>query len=182
MTAKPGEAEALDLLLKITGDGSTSRIYKKLVVESQLASSAGGGYEGSGLDSAKIGLYAVAAEGVSLDKIEKAIDDVLDDVAKNGVTAAELERAKNSYLAEYIYENDNQANLARRYGWSLAVGRSIAQIEAWPADIAKVSLDDIKAAAVQYLDIRRSVTGILLPDAPAASADGNAPAPAKNRT
>ncbi len=33
VTAKPGEAEALDLLMKIAGSGSTSRIYKKLVVE-----------------------------------------------------------------------------------------------------------------------------------------------------
>ena len=33
VTAKPGEAEALDLLMKIAGSGSTSRLYKKLVVD-----------------------------------------------------------------------------------------------------------------------------------------------------
>jgi zinc protease len=187
-TAKAGEAEALDLFMKITGDGATSRIYKKLVVEGQLASSAGGGYEGSGLDSAKIGLYAVAAEGVGLDKVEAAIDGVLADVIANGVTAAELERAKNSYLAEYIYDNDNQANLARRYGWSLAVGRTLQQIEGWPDAISKVSLEDIKSVAQKYLDIRRSVTGVLLPDAPKAAAGAGAPGaapaapPAKSRS
>ncbi len=180
-TAKPGEAEALDLLMKIAADGSTSRLYKKLVVENQLASSAGGGYEGSGLDSAKISLYAVAADGVGLDKVEAAVDGVLTDLAKNGVTAAELERAKNSYLAEYIYDNDNQANLARRYGWSLALGRSIAQIEGWPDAISKVSLDGVKAAANQYLDLRRSVTGLLLPDAQT-NGNGVAQVPTKSRS
>ena len=49
-TAKPGEAEALDLLAKIAADGATSRLYKNLVVEEKVASSAGGSYSGSGLD------------------------------------------------------------------------------------------------------------------------------------
>ena len=168
-TAKPGEAEALDLLMKIAADGPTSRIYKKLVIEGQLASSAGGGYEGSGLDGTKISLYAVSADGVGLDKVEAAIDATLNDIVKNGVTAAELERAKNGYIAEYVYDNDNQNNMARRYGWGIAVGRSVKQIESWPDDIAKVTLDDIKKVAGEYLDMRRSVTGTLIPSAPDAS-------------
>ena len=56
-----------------------------------------------------------------------------------GVTAAELERAKKAYLAEYIYESDNQTSLARRYGWSLTVGRTLKDIEEWPARISKVT-------------------------------------------
>jgi zinc protease len=163
-TAKPGEAEALDLMMKIAGSGSTSRLYKKLVVETGLASSAGGDYSGSGLDSGTISVYAVAADGVPLEKVEAMTDEVLADVAKNGVTEAELVRAKSSYIADYIYESDNQATLARRYGWNLAVGRSIADIESWPDAIAKVTLDDIKKAGAEYLDARRSVTGHLIPD------------------
>ena len=155
VTAKPGEAEALDLLMKITGSGSTSRIYKKLVVELKLASSAGGDYSGYGLDGGTISLYAVAADGVPLAKVELAIDDVLAEVAKNGVTAAELARAKASYLADYVYDSDNQATLARRYGWSLAVGRTVADVEAWPDNISKVTADDVKKVAAQYLDLRR---------------------------
>jgi zinc protease len=181
-TAKPGQAEALDLLMKIAADGPTSRLYKKLVIEDQLASSAGGGYEGSGLDSAKIALYAVSADGVPLDKIETALDQVLADLVKNGVTAAELERAKNSYIADYIYDNDNQNNLARRYGWSLAVGRTVKQIESWPDDIAKVSLDDVKKAAAEFLDIRRSVTGTLVPVADPAAAEATKPAAPQNKS
>jgi zinc protease len=165
-TAKPGEAEALDLLMKIAADGATSRLYKRLVVEDQLASSAGGSYSGSGLDGGTLGIYAIAADGVGLDKIEVAADAVLDDLRKNGVTPSELERAKSSYIADYIYENDNQASLARRYGWGLAIGRTIEQIESWPEAIAKVTPDDIKRVAATYLDIRRSVSGTLIPVAP----------------
>jgi zinc protease len=163
-TAEPGEAEALDLLMKIVGSGSTSRLYKRLVVETKLASNVGGDYSGSGLDSGTISLYAIAADGVPLEKAEAAIDDVLNDIVKNGVTAAELVRAKSSYLADYVYESDNQATLARRYGWALAVGRTVADVENWPARISNVTLDDIKNVAAQYLDVRRSVTGYLVPD------------------
>jgi zinc protease len=175
-TAAPLEAEALDLLAKITADGATSRLYKKLVMEDKVASSAGGSYMGSGLDSGKFSVYAIAADGVDLGNLEATMDVVLADIAANGVTQAELDRAKNGYVAEYIYENDNQSSLARRYGWGLALGRSIAQIESWPDMISKVSLDDVKKAAAAYLDARRSVTGILKPlKAPVATRDETPP-------
>ncbi len=175
VTAKPGEAEALDLMMKIAASGSTSRLYKKLVVESKLASSAAGDYSGSGLDSGTLSVYAIAADGVALEKVEAMTDEVFAEVAKNGVTEAELVRAKSSYLADYIYESDNQATLARRYGWNLTVGRTVADIEGWPAAISKVTLDDIKKVAAEYLDVRRSVTGYLVPDKTGV-AQGAAPA------
>ncbi|SFV35574.1 zinc protease [Hyphomicrobium facile] len=164
VTAKPGEAEALDILMKIAGSGSTSRLYKKLVVESKLASSAGGDFSGYGLDGGTISLYAVAADGVPLEKVEAASDEVLADIVKNGVTEQELTRAKNSYLADYVYDSDNQATLARRYGWNLAVGRTVADVEAWPANISKVTANDVKKVAAKYLDPNDSVTGYLVPD------------------
>ena len=180
-TAKLGEAEALELMMKIAASGSTSRLYKKLVVETKLASSAAGDYSGSGLDSGQLSVYAVASDGVALEKVEAMTDQVFAEIAKNGVTAAELERAKSTNIADYIYESDNQATLARRYGWNLAVGRTVADIESWPDAIAKVTLDDIKKVAGEYLDMRHSVTGYLVPDksvaaqrvAPAAPAAGS---------
>jgi zinc protease len=163
VTAKPGEAEALDLLMKILADGSTSRLYRKLVVEDKVAATTGGDYSGYGLDSGAISLYAVASSG-DLKAVEVVVDQVLDEIRKNGVTQLELERAKKSLLADYIYDSDNQANLARRYGWAVAIGRSIPQVEGWPEAISKVTTDDIKKAADAYLDARSSVTGWLLPE------------------
>ncbi len=161
--AEPGEAEALDLLLKVVGSGATSRLYQKLVAGDQIASSAGGWYAGSSMDFGKIALYAIPNDGVSLDTTEKAIDAVLADVIKNGVTEAELDRAKKSYLAEHVYESDNQATLARRYGWGLVVGRTLEEIDAWPERISAVTTEQVQKVAARYLDARRSVTGTLLP-------------------
>jgi zinc protease len=181
--AEPQEAEALDLLLKVLASGTTSRIYKRLVIEDKVASSTGGWYSGSARDSGKISLYAVPIDGVGLDKVETALDGVIAEVRASGINASELERAKKAYLAEYIYDSDNQATLARRYGWSLTVGRTVKDIEEWPDRIAKVTLDDVAKVAAKYLDIRRSVTGTLVPvspDAPSAIAatPKSAPVPA----
>jgi len=166
ITAKPGEAEALDLLMKIVADGATSRIYKRLVVEEKVASSAGGSYSGSSLDSGTLSFYAIATgDSSDLPKIETSVDKVLAEVRENGVTEAELKRAKSSYIADYVYENDDQASLARRYGWGLAVGRTIQQIEGWPDALSKVTADDIKRVANIYFDPVRSVTGYLTPSA-----------------
>src|SRR5262244_613188 len=46
-TAKPGEAEALDVLSHILGNGSTCRLYRVLVAEKNIATSAGAWYQGS---------------------------------------------------------------------------------------------------------------------------------------
>ncbi len=177
LTAEKNEAEALDLLLKITGSGATSRIYRSLVVDQKLASSAGGWFSGAARDSGKIALYAVPADGVSMDKLEAGMDAVLVEMRTKGVTQEELDRAKKTYLADFVYESDNQASLARRYGWSLTVGRSVKEIEDWPERIGKVTLEDVQAAAKKYFDIRRSVTGTLVPGQP----DGEAAA-SPNRT
>ncbi len=177
ITAPPGEAEALDLLMKIVGSGATSRLYQKLVAEDKIASSAGGWYGGSSMDFGKIAIYAVPADGASLDAVEKGMDAVLADVIKNGVTEAELERAKKSYLADYVYESDNQATLARRYGWGLVAGRTVAEIDAWPGKISAVTLDEVKKTAARYLDARRSVTGTLLPIPAEGDVKASAPSP-----
>ena len=61
------------------------------------------------------------------------------------------------------------------------MGSTIAQIDAWPAEIAKITAEQIRDAAIKHLDIKRSVTGTLRPEtveAPAAPATPAA-APAK---
>lgn len=162
-TSEKGEAEALDLLMKIAASGNTSRLYKKLVVEQKKAADAGGWFSGSGLDSGRIAVYALASQGVEIADAEAAMDAVLKDIRENGVTQEELDRARKSYIADHIYGSDNQASLARRYGWALAAGRTIEDVENWPAALEKVTVEDVKRVANKYLNIDQSVTGVLLP-------------------
>jgi zinc protease len=179
--AAEGEAEALYLLMKILANGATSRLYQALVSDEKIASSAGGWYSGTGLDSGSLGLYAVAAQGTDLDKLEAGIDRVLHEVREKGVTADELERAKRAFISDFIYESDSQSALARRYGEGMLIGLTIEQINDWPKAIAKVTAEDVKRAADKHIDIRRSVTGRLIPVAPEPEG-GVALKPASNRS
>jgi zinc protease len=174
-TAKPGEAEALTLLATILADGPTSRLYKKLVVEDKLASSADGGYWRAAIDDAKLAIYAVAADGVDLKTVETAMDKVIADIRENGVTQRELDRARAGEIAQYVYDSDSQSTLARRYGYELAIGRTLEDINAWPKSIENVTVEQVQDVAKKYLDLRRSVTGTLAPEAPVKGAAGSTP-------
>lgn len=164
-TASEGEAEALDLLMKIAASGATSRLYERLVVEKKIASSITGWYGGTALNDGRIAIYAVSG-GTSkkdVETVEAEIDAVLAEIIEKGVTQEELERARNVYIASYIYGSDSQSSLARRYGWSLTTGRSVVDIESWPERLKKVKTEDIQNVAKKYFNIKSSVTGVLLP-------------------
>ena len=97
-------------------------------------------------------------------QLEDAIDAVLDDVIAKGVTADEVERAKNRLIADAIYAQDSQATMARWYGASLTTGSTVESVQTWPDRIRAVTADAVNAAAKTWLDKRRSVTGYLVKD------------------
>lgn len=168
-TAEGGRAFALDLLAQILGGGTTSRLYRALVVDQSLAANAGAWYHGDALDDGRFVVYATPRGDATLGQLEAGIDREIARMAADGPTDAELERAKTRLVADTIYAQDSQATLARIYGASLATGGSVEEVREWPARIRAVSAADIRAAARETLDSRRSVTGELL-SAPAAEA------------
>jgi zinc protease len=163
------EVYALELLANILGDGTQSRFYSSLVVDKKLAAYAGAWYSGDNLDSGKFGVYAAPNPGQDVVAVEAAVDALLADVLKNGVTEAELTRVKAKAEAEQIYALDDQSQLARMAGSGLATGLSIDTIFDRKNEMAQVTIADVKAAAAKVIDARRSVTGILLPEEPKAN-------------
>jgi zinc protease len=163
-TAAPREAEALELIAHILGSNTTGKLYRKLVIEEKKAASAAGWYGAVARDSGRFGVYAVAAGDEKLDAIEASMDTVIDGIRQNGVTEKELDRARNTIIADLVYETDNVGALARIYGWSLATGLKIEDVESEADRLAAVTVDDVKAAARKYLDQKRSVTGYLIPE------------------
>ena len=115
-TAKPGESEALEVLAHVLGSGANSRLYRTLVVEQGIALGAGAYYSETALDYGKFGVYGAPKPGKTLHNVEAAIDAVLANVSEHGITADELDLAKNRLIADAIYAQDNQATLARWYG------------------------------------------------------------------
>jgi zinc protease len=161
-SAKPGEAEALEVLAHLLGGGQTSLLFKTLVMDGKLAVSAGAQYQGTAADDTRFYVFAVPAKGASLAAIDAAIDAAIAGLATQGVNEPELRRAKTRLIAEAVYAQDNQTALAHWYGASLAAGLALEDVAQWPERIEAVTPDDVKRA-VLWLEKRRSVTGFLLP-------------------
>ena len=90
---KPGDAEA-DLAAAILGGGKSSRLYKKLVYEKQIAQDVAVNQQSLILGSV-FEVQVTAKAGVKPEDLEKAIDVEMDAFRKNGPTAAEITRARN---------------------------------------------------------------------------------------
>ncbi len=162
-TADDGEAEALDLLAEILGGGIRSRLYQALVVEKGIATSAGAWFRGTALDDTVFGVYGAPRGTATLEDVERETDIEIARIAEEGVTAEELEAAKNRYLRSIIFARDNQSGMANMYGSALTTGSTVDDVEEWPERIRAVEADAIQAAAQNYLDQDRAVTGYLLP-------------------
>lgn len=173
-TAKPGEAEALEVLAQILGGGATSRLYRTLVAEKGVAAGAGSWYQGTSYDDTRFVSYASPRPGVSLDDLEAAADAVVAELQEKGVDDVELARAKTRLVADTVYAQDNQATLARIYGAAWATGMSADDVKAWPDRIKAVTAEQVRDAARRYLVTDRAVTGYLrqaeAPKAPAPAA------------
>jgi zinc protease len=161
-TARPGEAEALEVLAFILGSGNTSRLYRRLVSETEVAVGAGGWYNSTALDATHFNVYGSPKPNVTLPQLEQAIDGVIDDLIANGVTADEVERAKYRLIADTIYAQDSQQTMARWYGTALTTGLAVDQVTNWPDRVRAVTADAVNAAAKTWLDKRRSATGYLI--------------------
>lgn len=90
---KPGDAEA-DLAATVLGGGKSSRLYKKLVYEKQIALDVGVNQQSLILGSI-FEVQATARPGVKPEDLEKAINAELDAFRVSGPSAAELTRARN---------------------------------------------------------------------------------------
>ena len=162
-TAAKGEGEALEVLAHVLGGGPTSLLYKALVIEQKVAVAAGAYYWGQALDDSRFFLYGMPAEGVTLEQLDAAMDDVIAALIASGIDESDLARAKTRLVADAIYSRDNQTELARWYGIALTTGLSVEDIQHWPDRVEALTAADVQAAALRWLDRRKSVTGFLLP-------------------
>jgi zinc protease len=157
-------AYPLQVLSEILGGGATSRLNRSLVLQQKLASFAGAYYDPGRLDLSTFGFYASPRGDVPVEKLESAIEAEITKLLDQGVTPEEVERAKTRMQAEAVYERDSLAGPANIFGAALATGRTIEDVEAWPEEIGKVTVDEVNEAAKFVIREQDAVTGILLPE------------------
>ena len=161
----PGDQKtsaALTLLAEVLGGGTTSFLTEKLQFDSPVAVWSGAFYTGTTLDPTTFDLVVVPAKGVTLQEAEDALDKALAEFMQTGVDADQLDRIKMQLRASQIYARDNVDGIGNRYGRALAVGLTVADVQAWPEVLQSVTADDIMEAAKSVLREQSSTTGWLM--------------------
>ncbi|MBL8696943.1 MAG: insulinase family protein [Alphaproteobacteria bacterium] len=161
---KSGETEhayPLQILADILGSQS-GRLYRALVVDKQIAVSAGAAYDDDAVDLSSFLLYASPRQGRTTDEVERAMEAEIATLLRDGVSDQEVERAKTRMAASSVLARDAVGTAPRVIGAALMGGLTIEEIEAWPQRIAAVTPAQVTAAARAVLQEPRSVTGHLL--------------------
>ncbi len=102
--AVPGDTPdfyALEILSAALQDGRSSRLYQKLVKEKELVNSVSG-YVNEQHGPGSLNLTATLRPGKKVEEIEAAIYAEIERLMKEPITAAELEKAKNSIRLDFI--------------------------------------------------------------------------------
>ena len=153
---------ALDVLGSILSDGKSSRLYRRLVYEQQLALSAWASYEGLYKDPFLFLTGATAASGKKIEDVEKAINDEIEKIKKQPPSEQEVQKAKNQIEASFIMGQDSIYMQARMIGTFEMIG-GWRLWDQYLAGVRKVSPEDVRRVAEKYLVPDKRTTGILIP-------------------
>ena len=98
-----GEADTdyLGMLGSVLASGRSSRLYKRLVIDDQLATAVSAGAGGRQIAGQFI-VTATAKAGGDLNRIEAIVDEEVARLLRDGPTAEELERVRTQTAAGYI--------------------------------------------------------------------------------
>lgn len=157
------QAAPLEVMAEILGGGTTSRLYRSLVVEKGLAVSAGAGYSPDGLGPQTFSVYASPRDGTDLAALEAAVEAEVTRLLRDGVTDDEVASAIIRMKRRAIFARDDMLAPARLFGEAMVAGGGIADVEEWPERIAAVTAVRIAEAAKALLIPEQSVTAILRP-------------------
>ena len=112
-----------DMITDILSNGRSSRFIQSLVQEQKLFTSIDAYISGS-LDEGLLHVTGKPVEGVSLEQAEKAIWKELEKMKTVPVSEQELEKVKNRYESEQIFNNINYLNVATNLAFFELTGKA----------------------------------------------------------
>ncbi len=168
-----GDAE-LDLFASALAAGKTSRLYKSLVYEREIAQEIH-----AYVDSREIGglftIEATAREGHTLDELEAAIDEELRRALDGGMRADELARAKTTYEAGFVRGLERIGGFTGRAGalnrYNTYLGDP-GRVEWDLARYTRATAADVTRAAREHIDLGRRAILRVVPQGALAAGDG----------
>ena len=153
----------LAVLSSVLSAGKSSRLYRSLVYQQQIALDAGGHYEGLTTDPELFYVYATARPQSSPDELEEALSDEISRLQTEPISDQELKKAKNQIEAEFILGSDSNFFRAMRIGTAETVGAGHEYVTHFVENIRKVTAQDVLRVAQKYLVEDQRSVGTLTP-------------------
>ena len=157
------DGSALDALGEILSSGRSSRLYRRLVNDEQVALRAGASYwelHDAGLFHGSIAVRPDA----SAERAEALFFEEIERVRREPVSEAELAKARRKLEVRLVTELRTAHALASRMGSDWAAFGRIRPLAELLGRIQAVSAEDVQRVARTYLDpARRSVVRVVSP-------------------
>lgn len=150
-TRKNPDHYAIEVLNEILGGGFSARLFSNVRSKKGLAYSVRGAI---GLGWAHPSIYRLWMGTASQNTVKaaQALKEEVEGLLKNPPTQAELLRAKESILNSFVFRFDSKQKILSERLRLEFYGYPADYWEKYPAEIAKVSLDDVKRVAQKYLN------------------------------
>ena len=152
----------LELLTTILSQGQSSRLHQRLVEREQAATQAGAFAE-AGFDPGLLWVYAMLPPGGDMARVESLLDDELAKIARDGVSADELAKARNLKASAFWRGMATINGKARALGTYEVFNGDYRKLFDAPSAYDAVSAADVQALAKRILRIQNRTTGLLKP-------------------
>ena len=140
----------VQMLQTLLAGGQSSRIYKSIVDNQQLAVSAGA-FPYSLEDAGLFIVYGIANMGVSLEDIEAALDEEVKRVVEDGLTAREFQKLANQTENDFISQNTTMSGVSTSLANYYTFFKDPELINTEINKYLAVTPEDIIAVAKKYL-------------------------------
>jgi len=152
----------LHIAAKVLSDGQTSRIYKKLVYEKQMAVAAFG--NANLIEDPNL-FYAVAivAPGHSTDEVAATLIAELDRLKDEPITDRELQRTKNQFARDYIMGRESDQQKAGQLAHAVVIHGDIRTADGEFDIFQNITIADVQRVARTYFRPENRLVLTLMP-------------------
>ena len=145
------EPYALEVLAGVLDGGDSARLSRELVRGSQIAASAGAGYDLYDRQQTLLLLDGVPAQGHSVAEIERALRAQVARLREELVPQADLDRVKARVVAAEVFQQDSVFYQAMRIGILETIGLGWRVMDEYVPGIQAVTAEQVRAVARKYL-------------------------------
>jgi zinc protease len=145
----------LDVLSDILGSGHSSRLYRALTAETQMAVDASTWTYHLQLDGIFVAEATLPPNSEDYDGVLQALTEQIRKIQIEGISDKELEKARNQLSKKLVTTNLSIESKARMLGTAAVAMGDVSKVNTWMEEIRSVTKEDVQRAANQYLDMNR---------------------------